>query len=128
MYADWEIQSQPKFVLKFVVHSYVYVHYFCLLFGQESLKETYLHKLYLHLPGQKKPFIIPHCLDQFRIINFRDVSCEFDESRFRLVREITTSLSSSTSDFFIELVTQNIEKRPQMEKKELIRYGTLMSK
>jgi hypothetical protein len=40
-------------------------------------------------------------------MNFRDCSCEEDEKQFRLLREITTSLSSSTSDFFVELVTRS---------------------
>jgi hypothetical protein len=57
-YCDWEEQQNPANVLRFLVHSYNYTHLMTTLFGDEILKETYLHKLYVqdHLPGTTSNF------------------------------------------------------------------------
>ena len=106
-YVDFEEQQWPKTILRFLVHSFTYPHYLTKLFGEEVLKDTYLHKLYLqdHLPSMfSSTDSIIHQLGQFRWMNFRD--CSSDEQLFRLIRKIYTSYSSSSSELFVEVTTR----------------------
>ncbi len=94
---DFEVQQKEQMVLLFCILSYMIPHLAVSLFGPRTIEETYMHLLYNHLS------------DQFRIINFRDVSNEEDESRFRLLRYIVQNLTGPHQDKIAEqYITRSI--------------------